>query len=148
MLVLFSLGDSGKNLTEIYDRYADMLYRLALTQLGTKEDAEDAVHDVFAKYISAAPVFRDETHEKAWFIRVTVNRCHDIFRHRSKRNHLALDEAESIVSTILNKSFFWQKAAAVSMSERQKQMLNLFLDGYEAKIKEHMKRIRKEAEEE
>lgn len=47
---------------------------------------------------------------------------------------LALDEAESIVSTILNKSFFWQKAAAVSMSERQKQMLNLFLDGYEAKI--------------
>ena len=104
MLVLFSLGDSGKNLTEIYDRYADMLYRLALTHLGTREDAEDAVHDVFAKYISAAPGFRDETHEKAWFIRVTVNRCHDIFRHRSKRNHLALDEAEGIEHTSDNES--------------------------------------------
>ncbi|WP_315367107.1 Fic family protein [Prevotella koreensis] len=46
----------------------------------------------------------------------------------------ALDEADTIVSTILNKSFFWQKASFVPMTERQTQMLNLFLDGYEAKI--------------
>ena len=46
----------------------------------------------------------------------------------------ALDEADSIVTTILNKSFFWQKASSVPMTERQTQMLNLFLDGYEAKI--------------
>ena len=46
----------------------------------------------------------------------------------------ALDEAETIVTTILNKSFFWQKASSVPMTERQTQMLNLFLDGYEAKI--------------
>ena len=45
-----------------------------------------------------------------------------------------LDEADTIVTTILNKSFFWQKASAVPMTERQTQMLNLFLDGYEAKI--------------
>ena len=46
----------------------------------------------------------------------------------------ALDEAETIVTTILNKSFFWQKASSVPMTERQTQVLNLFLDGYEAKI--------------
>lgn len=46
----------------------------------------------------------------------------------------ALDEADTIVSNILNKSFFWQKASSVPMTERQTQMLNLFLDGYEAKI--------------
>ena len=46
----------------------------------------------------------------------------------------ALDEADAIVTTILNKSFFWQKASSVPMTERQTQMLNLFLDGYEAKI--------------
>ncbi|MBO4906894.1 MAG: Fic family protein [Bacteroidaceae bacterium] len=46
----------------------------------------------------------------------------------------ALDDAETIVTTILNKSFFWQKASSVPMTERQTQMLNLFLDGYEAKI--------------
>ena len=47
---------------------------------------------------------------------------------------VALDEAENIVSTILNKSFFWQKASSVPLSQRQTDMLNLFLDGYEAKI--------------
>lgn len=47
---------------------------------------------------------------------------------------LALDEAENIVSTILNKSFFWQKASSIPLSQRQTNMLNLFLDGYEAKI--------------
>lgn len=47
---------------------------------------------------------------------------------------IALDEAENIVSTVLNKSFFWQKASSVPLSQRQTDMLNLFLDGYEAKI--------------
>ena len=47
---------------------------------------------------------------------------------------LALDEAEATISTILNKSFFWQNAVNVVLSERQKRILNLFLDGYEAKI--------------
>lgn len=46
----------------------------------------------------------------------------------------ALDEAEAIVTTVLNKSFFWQKASAVPMTERQTRMLNLFLDGYEEKL--------------
>lgn len=46
----------------------------------------------------------------------------------------ALDEAENAVSTILNKSLFWQKASAIAISQRQTDMLNLFLDGYEAKI--------------
>ena len=46
----------------------------------------------------------------------------------------ALDEADTIVTAILNKSFFWQKASSVPMTERQTQMLNFFLDGYEAKI--------------
>lgn len=47
---------------------------------------------------------------------------------------IALDEAENVVSKILNKSIFWQKVSAVSLSQRQTDILNLFLDGYEAKI--------------
>ncbi len=46
----------------------------------------------------------------------------------------ALDDAETVVSTILNKSIFWQKVSHVALSQRQTDVLNLFLDGYEAKI--------------
>ncbi|MBR2957480.1 MAG: RNA polymerase sigma factor, partial [Clostridia bacterium] len=79
-----------------YGRYADMLYRLSLSHLGVVEDAEDAVHDVFEKYINTSPEFKDSEHEKAWFIRVTVNRCHDLLRKRSKRNHEAIEAAYDI----------------------------------------------------
>ena len=47
---------------------------------------------------------------------------------------ITLDEAENTVSSVLNKSFFWQKASAIPLSPRQTDILNLFLDGYEAKI--------------
>lgn len=45
-----------------------------------------------------------------------------------------LDEADRTISTILNKSFFWQNASSIPMTERQTNVLNMFLDGYEAKI--------------
>ncbi len=47
---------------------------------------------------------------------------------------IALDEASNHISTVLNKSFFWQKASALSLSQRQTDVLNQFLDGYDAKI--------------
>jgi len=46
----------------------------------------------------------------------------------------AIHEANATVNTILNKSFFWMRAASIPLSERQTYTLNLFLDGYEAKI--------------
>lgn len=46
----------------------------------------------------------------------------------------ALDDAQTAVSSILNKCIFWQNASVMALSQRQTDMLNLFLDGYEAKI--------------
>ncbi len=75
-----------------YRRYADMLYRIALSHTGRREDAEDAVHDVFIKYLEKAPIFADERHEEAWFIRVTINRSLDIVRRDTRRGFAPLDE--------------------------------------------------------
>jgi len=46
----------------------------------------------------------------------------------------AIDTANSMVSTTLCKHFFWMHFAETVMSDRQKNTLNRFLDGYEAKI--------------
>ena len=46
----------------------------------------------------------------------------------------ALREANVTVSRVLNKSFFWMRVAGIPLTERQIHTLNLFLDGYEAKI--------------
>ena len=75
-----------------YSNYADMLYRLALSYLNHKEDAEDVVQEVFTKYMCGLHFPMDETHEKAWFIRVTINHCHDSLRRRKHRMHSSIDE--------------------------------------------------------
>ena len=64
----------------IYERYANMLYRIALSHLHSQSDAEDIVHDVFYKYLQKEYHFKDMNHEKAWFIRVCVNCCYDNIR--------------------------------------------------------------------
>jgi len=46
----------------------------------------------------------------------------------------AVAHANQTVTTTLSKSFFWMHFAETVMTERQRNTLNLFLDGYEAKI--------------
>lgn len=76
----------------VYDKYANLLYRVALTHVTCDEDAQDVIQDVFAKYITASPAFKDDEYERAWFIRVTVNRCRDILRRNKVRDHLPIDD--------------------------------------------------------
>ena len=76
----------------VYSSYADMLYRLALSYLNHREDAQDVVQDVFTKYMCGIHLPMDKEHEKAWFIRVTINQCHDHLRRQKHRTHEALDE--------------------------------------------------------
>ncbi|MBQ3182456.1 MAG: RNA polymerase sigma factor [Clostridia bacterium] len=86
------------SLTEAFERYSDMLYRLALTHTANREDAEDACQDVFIRYSQAKQHFKDDEHIKAWLIRVCINRCHDISRHRKIRMHLDIDEIRDVIA--------------------------------------------------
>ncbi len=75
-----------------YDTYAAQLYRVAFSLLQSKESAEDAVQDAFARYLSHSGSFRDSEHEKAWLIRVTINRCRDLQRSGAVRAYTPLED--------------------------------------------------------
>lgn len=60
-------------LVEIINRNSNMVYRLAYAQMKNKNDADDVYQDVFYRFIRKQPNFESLNHEKAWFIRVTVN---------------------------------------------------------------------------
>jgi len=81
---------------EMYDKYADMLYRLALTHTRSEEDAGDVVQDIFIKYMTLSPAFDSSEHEKAWFIRVTLNKCYDMHRRISIRRQVPLEDASQL----------------------------------------------------
>ena len=46
----------------------------------------------------------------------------------------AVDSSLETLSGILNKSVFWREFSEVELSQRQKKVLNIFLDGKEAKL--------------
>lgn len=91
-----------ERIRQLVDRYSRSLHALAFTYLRNTQDAEDAVQEVFLQYLKAAPEFRDGEHEKAWLIRVMINRCKNELRsgwwrlRRPLTDDLSyLEEAES-----------------------------------------------------
>ena len=89
-------GSSSDMIERVYAANADMLYRVALTYLHNRDDAEDAVHDAFMTYLEKAPHFYSVKKERAWLCRVTVNLCRDALRRRAVRQHASLDDPEGV----------------------------------------------------
>lgn len=76
----------------IVAEYASTVYRLAFAQLRNKADAEDVFQEVFLRYVRNSPVFENKEHEKAWFLRVTMNCCKDLWRSPARRRSVPLSE--------------------------------------------------------
>ena len=79
---------------DLYEKYGKLLFRISYAILCSREDAEDAVQEVFYKYLVKQPIFRDADHEQAWFLRVASNQSKDILRRRKSRTTLTLEEIE------------------------------------------------------
>ncbi len=75
----------------VIDKYKDMVYRAALAAVGNFADAEDIMQDVFFKYFRTHPQFESESHEKAWFLRVTLNESKNLMRSSWKRRRIDAD---------------------------------------------------------
>lgn len=118
----------------MYEKYADMLFRIACSQLGSREDAEDAVQDVFSSYITSKPEFDNEEHEKAWFIRSLVNRCHDHQRKSVFRSHDSIDDhielaAEDETEKTLEMQLLMKRLAVLPEKVRRVIVLH-YLEGF------------------
>lgn len=82
-----------QELEQVFNKYADSVYRICYTYLGNAADSEDAVQDVFIKYMCKSPHFSEEKDRKAWLIVTACNHCKS--RLRWKKRH-----AEADVNTV------------------------------------------------
>ena len=83
----------GNNAEVIFDRYGDMIYRLAFVRTKNRYDADDILQDVLVRYLRFAPVFVSEEHRKAWLIRTTVNRTNSLLTSAWFRGSVPLDDS-------------------------------------------------------
>lgn len=74
------------------EEYADIVYRVALTRCKSIETAEDIFQEVFMRFSEKNPKFENEEHEKAWFIRVTINLTKNIKESAWNKKVVRLDE--------------------------------------------------------
>ena len=63
----------------LYTRYADDVIRVSYFYLGDRGKAEDVCHDVFISLFTSRPELAAGS-EKAWLLKVALNRCRDIWR--------------------------------------------------------------------
>lgn len=68
-----------ENFSEIYNKYATTVLRTCYFYLKDREKAEDVCHDTFLKLLTNAPEL-DESYQKAWLLRVAINKCKDIWK--------------------------------------------------------------------
>ena len=70
---------STASFEELYAQYANDVLRVCYFYLGDRQRAEDVCQDVFVKLITGRPQLH-AGREKAWLLKVALNRCRDLWR--------------------------------------------------------------------
>lgn len=86
-------GDSAA-FEDIVRAHEATVYRLALRQLGNREDAEDAAQEVFLKAYTGLNSFRGDSRLSVWLYRITSNVCTDMLRRRRETVSLSQENGE------------------------------------------------------
>lgn len=85
---------AGNVQLNMVEKYSQMVYRLAFSMMKNKYDADDIHQEVFVRFLKKQPRFDNEEHEKAWFVRVTVNCCANYHKTAWRRKTVSLSEYE------------------------------------------------------
>ncbi|GAA3413191.1 RNA polymerase sigma factor [Paenibacillus hodogayensis] len=121
-----SLLRSDKELAELYQRHADLIYRLSYIYLKNPVDAEDAVQSVFLKLIKSQMVFNDHEHEKAWLTVTARNYCKDVLKNWWKIRRVALDALPEVPSWTGDEPSGKVFARLLSLPTKYKTVLYLY----------------------
>ena len=80
-----------ETLAELFNAYADDVYRLAYSYLGSRPDAEDVCQSVFLKLADGKTALWPGR-EKAWLLTAAANACKNHLKSFWRRNVVELDE--------------------------------------------------------
>ena len=83
---------SEQEVNRAVEKYSDMIRRLCMIHLKNYADTEDIFQTVFLKYVLSSVSFENEEHERAWFIRVTINACKDLLKNFFRSHTVSIDE--------------------------------------------------------
>ncbi len=114
------------------EQYSDMVRRLCMIHLKNYHDTQDIFQTVFLKYVLSSVIFKSEEHEKAWFIRVTINACKDLLKNFFRTHVVSIEELTGQPS-VLSPDNTEVLEAVQSLPDKYKNVVYLhFYEGYTA----------------
>ena len=93
-----ALQRTGKEITQIYNRHVDTVYRVCYSFMKNKADTEDMVQETFLRLLSSGKVFEDHRHEKAWLIVTASNLCKDSLKKWWRRTESIEDQCPALAA--------------------------------------------------
>lgn len=122
---------SEQEVNHAIDEYADMIQRICLYRLKSKEDIEDVFQNVFLKYMLYDGQFENEEHEKSWLIRVTLNACKDFIKIFFRKKTVPLEALAE--AAYIPKEYSPVLEAVLSLPQKYKDVIYLhYYEGYSA----------------
>lgn len=123
---------SEEEVTRAIQRHSDTVKRICLVHLKNSADTEDIFQNVFLKYALSSAVFENPEHEKAWFIRVTMNACKDLLKSFFRSRTVPLDQViEQAIDPEDQRSEVLQ--AVLKLPEKYRRVVYLhYYEGYTA----------------
>ncbi len=91
-----SQQEKNDRVVSAIDKHADMVRRICFMYLKNNFDVEDIFQDVFLQLYRHEQRFGSDEHEKAWLIRVTINKCKDFHKSFFRRQVCPLDDIELV----------------------------------------------------
>ncbi|MDO8589145.1 MAG: sigma-70 family RNA polymerase sigma factor [Armatimonadota bacterium] len=76
----------------LFRRHERPVYGLLLRMIGSREDAEEALADVFVKVWRSANKFRGESKFTTWLYRISANTARDALRARHGQHDVSLED--------------------------------------------------------
>ncbi len=111
--------------TRAVERHQDMVYRVALHSLGTPQDADDAVQEVFLRLYQRAEPFDSPEHLRRWLLRVTLNYCRDVLKSPWRRRRVSLESLPELPAFQREEERVLYQTV-MSLPEKYRTVLDLF----------------------
>ena len=102
-----------------------MVYRVALHSLGTPQDADDAVQEVFLRLYQRAEPFDSPEHLRRWLLRVTLNYCRDVLKSPWRRRRVSLESLPELPAFQREEERVLYQTV-MSLPEKYRTVLDLF----------------------
>jgi len=87
---------------QLYEEYFEVLMPICLRYAGTKEEAEDVLHESFIKIFKNIGKYKPGTSLKGWMSRIVVNTSIDHYRKRVKKKTVELDNVYHLKAKEVN----------------------------------------------